>query len=201
MRTVGLRCRPWPGQHAVSPGSLPLTLLNTIKRCAHDNVIWLLLLNSCVTLLFAMHLLLALYLNVSFILLPDTKIITQVFFKNIAYCTCVSKEAYKEDTFKDICRHVSIKDTEMQFVAISPSVASHVMMTAIDKVNTKRADACRPATSAPRKQSLHTEEERGVEGGSDVEKHSEATLHSDIGPRCIIYTLQTIHTDSKGTPG
>lgn len=29
------------------------------------------------------------------------------------------------------------------------------------KLNTKRTDACRPATSAPRKQSLHTEEEEG----------------------------------------
>lgn len=29
------------------------------------------------------------------------------------------------------------------------------------KLNTKRADACRPATSALRKQSLHTEEEEG----------------------------------------
>lgn len=36
------------------------------------------------------------------------------------------------------------------------------MMTAKIKLNTKRADACRPATSAPRKQSLHTEEEEGV---------------------------------------
>lgn len=35
------------------------------------------------------------------------------------------------------------------------------------KLNTKRADACRPATSAPRKQSLHTEEEEGVRSLSE----------------------------------
>lgn len=82
-----------------------------------------------------------------------------------------------------LMQHNSTTDAKMQLLHIFFfHFTFYLMMTAKIKLNTKRADACRPATSATRKQSLHT----GEEEGSDIGKHFAATLHGKM-PTHIIY--------------